>query len=75
MRLSLGVNPRNPNSPPKLIKWGEGSTDEMSGLIIGGLTVDKKDEGPMWIPVILHYLEIDQKANAAVKKRETANAK
>jgi mono/diheme cytochrome c family protein len=67
-------NPRNPNTPPKLIKWGEGSTDEMSGLIIGGLTVEPKDEGPMWIPVILHYLEIEQKAHDAAKKRETTGA-
>ena len=66
-------NPRNPHSPPKLIKWGEGSTDEMSGLIIGGLTVDPKDEGIMWIPVILHYLEIERKAIEAAKKREKAD--
>ena len=66
-------NPRNPHSPPKLIKWGEGSTDEMSGLIIGGLTVNPKDEGPMWIPVILHYLEIERKAIEAAKKREKAD--
>ena len=68
-------NPRNPNSPPKLIKWGEGSTDEMSGLIIGGITVDPKDEGPMWVPVILHYLEIEQKAVEAAKKRKASEAK
>ena len=63
-------NPRNPSSPPRLVKWGEGSTDEMSGLIIGGLTVDPKDEGPMWLPVILHYIDIEQKAIQAAKKRE-----
>ena len=62
-------NPRNPNSPPKLIKWGEGSTDEMSGLIIGGITVAPRDEGPMWIPVILHYIEIERRAIEAAKKR------
>ena len=68
-------NPRNPNTPPKLVKWGEGSTDEMSGLIIGGLTVSPKEEGPMWIPVILHYLEIEQKAVAAAKQRESIGPK
>ena len=67
-------NPRNPNSPPKLILWGEGSTDEMSGLIIGGITVDSKDEGPMWIPVILHYLEIERKAIEAGKKWKAIEA-
>ena len=29
-------HPRNPNSPPKRILQGEGSTDEMSGLWVGG---------------------------------------
>ncbi len=73
--VNTADNPRNPNSPPKLIKWGEGSTDEMSGLIIGGITVDPKDEGPMWIPVVLHYLDIERKAVEAAKKREKDNPK
>ncbi|MBO0799353.1 MAG: hypothetical protein J2P31_11085, partial [Blastocatellia bacterium] len=25
-------NPRNPSSPPKRVRWGEGSTDEMGGI-------------------------------------------
>jgi uncharacterized protein (TIGR03437 family) len=28
-------NYRNPNSPPKLVHWGENSTDEMGSLILG----------------------------------------
>lgn len=63
-------NPRNPNHPPKLIKWGEGSTDEMSGLIIGGVTVNPWDELGMWASVIGHYFEIEQKANEAKRRRE-----
>jgi hypothetical protein len=23
------ANPRNPNQPPRLVKWGQGATDEM----------------------------------------------
>ncbi len=66
---NTAANPRNPFSPPKLITWGEGSTDEMSGLLIGGVTVAPKDEGSMWLSVILHYFEIEKQANEAKKKR------
>ena len=34
-------NPRNPNHPPKLVKWGEATTDEMC---IGFLAVTKKGQ-------------------------------
>jgi mono/diheme cytochrome c family protein/peroxiredoxin len=34
-------NPYNPNRPPKLVKWGEATTDEMC---IGFLAVTKKDQ-------------------------------
>jgi hypothetical protein len=34
-------NPRNPNHPPKLVKWGEATTDEMC---IGFLGVTKKGQ-------------------------------
>ncbi len=34
-------NPRNPNHPPKLVKWGEATTDEMC---IGFIAVTKKDQ-------------------------------
>lgn len=35
------ANPRNPNSPPKPIRWGEATTDEMS---IGFIAVTKKGQ-------------------------------
>ena len=64
-------NPRNPFNPPRLIKHGEGSTDEMSGLIIGGVTVNSWDELGMWMSVIGHYFEVEGKANDAKRKRES----
>ena len=65
-------NARNPNSPPKRITFGEGSTDEMTGLIIGGMTVKLGwDEGAMWLAVLGHYLEIEAKAKEAAAKRPT----
>jgi hypothetical protein len=35
------ANPRNPNKPPKLVKWGEATTDEMC---IGFMGVTKKGQ-------------------------------
>jgi mono/diheme cytochrome c family protein len=37
-------NPRNPSSPPKRVRWGEGSNDEMGGM---GLAVVAADEAEM----------------------------
>jgi hypothetical protein len=34
-------NPRNPNSPPKTVRWGEATTDEMC---IGFIMLAKKDQ-------------------------------
>ena len=65
-------NPRNPNDPPKTVIWGEGSTDEMSGLIIGGVMVEPREEGMMRLFAIGHYFEVDRKAELARKRREAA---
>lgn len=60
-------HPRNPNTPPKRVRWGEGSTDEMSGIIMGGMPVQPRDEGRHWLAVLAHFLEIERKARAAKK--------
>ncbi len=50
-------NPRNPNSPPKPVSWGESTTDEMAIAFIG-FTIDGENlaSGQMadasWIPPI-----------------------
>lgn len=36
------ANPRNPNSPPKPVYWGEATTDEMC-LAFVGVTIDRDD--------------------------------
>jgi len=69
---NTATNPRNPNSPPKRTLWGEGSTDEMSGLIVGGITVNPTEEGLLWIYTIGHYLNTERKANDAKSRREAA---
>ena len=67
-------NLRNPFHPPQRIQWGPDSADEMSGLIIGGITAKPGiDDGIMWLSVIGHYLEIEHKAKQAQAKRR-ANA-
>lgn len=64
-------NPRNPFSPPRRIKYGEGSTDEMSGLIVGGVANNWVDEVIHWATVIGHYLEIaDKSQKFKSRKRE-----
>jgi hypothetical protein len=54
-------NPRNPHSPPKRVKLGEGSLDEMSGLIITGELKTWQDSLAHWGGVIGHYAEIKTK--------------
>ncbi|MEO5917807.1 MAG: ascorbate-dependent monooxygenase [Luteolibacter sp.] len=68
------ANPRNPNNPPTRIVLGEGSTDEMSGLIIGGITVNQGlDEGIMWLNVLGHYMDAEGKSKAASERRKAAD--
>jgi hypothetical protein len=61
-------NPRNPFSPPKRVTLGENSTDEMAGLIIGGLPPNPWDELALWPAVIGHYFEIAGKGFNAKKR-------
>ncbi len=64
-------NPRNPFHPPQRIQWGPNSDDEMSGLIIGGITVKPGlADGIMWLSVIAHYLDVENKAKQAQAKRQ-----
>jgi hypothetical protein len=62
-------NPSNPHVPSQRIKWGEGSEDEMSGLIVGGVTAKSDDEGWFWFSVLTHYLKVEWAAERAAKKR------
>jgi hypothetical protein len=38
---NTAANPRNPNRPPRVVKWGEATTDEMC---IGFIVIAKKDQ-------------------------------
>ena len=37
------ANPRNPNSPPKRVRWGPGTNDEMAGLHVQSIPVHMEE--------------------------------
>ena len=56
-------NPRNPNNPPKSVRWGEETTDEMSLAFIG-FTLDAASL-PVSTP-LLNEVAVDQNGNLVV---------
>lgn len=54
-------NPRNPHSPPQRVRWGERSTDEMAGVLIGGTAETWQGEIALIGGVVGHVLEIASK--------------
>ena len=64
-------NPRNPSSPPRRVLIGEGSTDEMAGLVIGVEAKDPLSNLGLLAATFGHYLEMESKgarANAEAEK-------
>ena len=59
-------NPHNPSSPPKRVKWGEGSFDEMGSM---SLMVVAANEGEL--PVLQNAIR-DYVRNAFTKRRKMA---
>ncbi|HXA48914.1 MAG TPA: IPT/TIG domain-containing protein [Candidatus Acidoferrum sp.] len=49
-------NSKNPNSPPKRIKWGENSTDEMGSLILNVVPKVASDIDPLHASTIVAIL-------------------
>jgi uncharacterized protein (TIGR03437 family) len=49
-------NPRNPNSPPKRVQWGEQSTDEMGSLIINVVPRQDSDYTPLQAATFLYSI-------------------
>ncbi|MBY0551782.1 MAG: redoxin family protein [Candidatus Obscuribacterales bacterium] len=45
-------NPRNPNSPPKRVYWGEQTTDEMAILFFGAIA-ERQEDVPAYIRTML----------------------
>jgi mono/diheme cytochrome c family protein len=41
------ANPRNPNSPPKRVKWGLGTLDEMGSMTLLVTTSSRQDDGQL----------------------------
>lgn len=67
-------NPRNPFTPPQRIVEGEQSTNEMGGLIIGGLPVKPEEEWIHWLAVGGHYLGMTDKGKRFKEHRGLTNA-
>ena len=62
-------NPRNPNHPPKRVQLGEGSTDEMTGIWLGGEMNSGKDLLTLLGVNLWHYGEIKKKGEKFGKER------
>jgi len=58
---NTAANPHNPFSPPKRIRLGEGSDDEMSGLIIGATADNWLDAVGHWTATVGHYVDVTMK--------------
>ena len=46
-------NPRNPTDPPVLVRWGEGSTDEMGSVVLSFVAVNEADLASYRGPAII----------------------
>lgn len=66
-------NIRNPNSPPKEVKNGENSTDEMAGALLGVYTKNDLDNGILWLTALGHFAKM-QFTPAAHNKPPTVSA-
>jgi uncharacterized protein (TIGR03437 family) len=50
------LNPRNPNTPPQRVKWGEQSTDEMGSLILNVVPAQSGDIDTLQGATIVYIL-------------------
>jgi hypothetical protein len=51
-------NPRNPNSPPRRVRWGEQSTDEMGGMSLQVVAAREQDLSQLHVAYIQHLREV-----------------
>jgi hypothetical protein len=51
------ANPQNPSNPPKLVRWGEQTTDEMAVAFLGILLPTPQDVGPFQQSAMRQMLE------------------
>ena len=63
-------NPRNPNSPPKRVQWGEESFDEMGGVRFMMTAVSAEGEEAMQklVAAVAKSLQNTAKDNPSIKK-------
>ena len=51
-------NPRNPNSPPRRVTFGETSTDEMAGVVLVGVAESTLGEWTLLAANVKHFIEM-----------------
>jgi hypothetical protein len=54
-------NPRNPNRPPKRVTFGEGSSDEMAGVVLTGFTDRPIDQWALMMALVAHYAQMAER--------------
>lgn len=58
-------NPENPHQPPKAIRWGRGSTDEMGSITLLVVAENKKDESALQQAITADFAETFVNASGA----------
>jgi hypothetical protein len=59
------ANPKNPNHPPRRVRLGERTTDEMAGIWIGGFAREEGGEKIFSDANLRHYREVQVRARGA----------
>ncbi|HYV35696.1 MAG TPA: cytochrome c [Gemmataceae bacterium] len=64
------ANPANPFSPPKRIKWGTASTDEMGSILFNAVPVRESDVAALRQGIQLELLNVDNLNNLLKKLKK-----
>ncbi|MCW3053206.1 MAG: hypothetical protein JWN14_2376, partial [Chthonomonadales bacterium] len=62
-------NPRNPTSPPKHVKWGEQTTDEMGSITLRLVTNNESDLPILQDAYKVHVFEVIKNRAKSAGKR------
>jgi hypothetical protein len=63
-------NPANPFSPPKRIRWGPASTDEMGSIIFGAVATRESDVAALKQGIRLQILQLGGAGIGAPREKE-----
>jgi hypothetical protein len=66
-------NPRNPNSPPRRVSWGEQSTDEMGGISVQVVAAREEDFVPLQLAYIQHLRDVARTSPVVLRLLQRRN--